>query len=193
MVRFLLIILVILLSRVSAADNFGGFGERLERINVAASYLNTAVKAKQEIKTIPQKYVFLYSEFAYKRFLKSQSQSDYIGILDIISPETLSTIVEKVMLTKSFSYDYLDHEYYFSKTPGIKLKDPAAIYANVNINVKDPCELSVWNAIFVAKGYKKYHFNSNCKVINDLIQSKITFTKEELLNIYYTFRDINGY
>lgn len=193
MARFLLITLIVMTSRISFADDFGGFGDRLEKINIEASYLETKEKAKEEIKSIPPGYVSTYSEFAYKRYLKSKSQSDYTGILDLISSESLSTIVEDVLLTKSFGYDYLDHEYYFSQTPGIKLKHPAAVYDNVFKNVKDPCELSVWNAIFVAKGYKRFHFKSNCNVINNLIKSKKTYTKKELIGIYNAFRDIDGY
>jgi len=54
--------------------------------------------------------------------------------------------------------------------------------------------LEVWNAILVAKHVQSvYRFETSCKVIKNITIGKNEFTKKELLDIYYKFRDIDGY
>jgi hypothetical protein len=177
-----------------SGEERGGYGTLLEQINIDASYSATKQNAIKSLGNIPSGYVEKFSRHAYERFLRSQSQADYTGILEIIPSSMLSDVVEAVMLAGPYGYDYLDHEFYFAKTPGIAFNNESSVFWKVAKDVEDECEREVWNALFIAKGAGgKYRFNTSCKLISELISGRTKFTKEELLEVYYQFRDIDGY
>lgn len=194
MKRLLLTLLIFISGTVQANNQFGGYVDLLEKINIDSSYSNTKESGIKSLATIPDTYVFEFSQYAYKRYLKSNSESDYTGLLEIIPPEMLSSVVEAVMLSVSYSYDFLDHEFYLANTPGIEFKNASAVYEKVSEGVKNACELEVWNAVFVAKhAQQSYRFETSCKAIKDVTAGKNEFTEKELLDIYNKFRDIDGY
>lgn len=173
---------------------FGGYANLLEKINTDASYPATKANAIKSLSSIPDSYVLEFSQYTYSRYLKSKSESDHTGILEIISPIILSSVVETVMLSASQNYDFLVHEFYFAKTPQIEFRNPSGVFDKVSRNVKNDCELEVWNAIFIAKHMQKtYRFVTSCNTIKKATANKRTFTRKQLLDIYYTFRDIDGY
>lgn len=194
MKRLLVLILLTISYSVKSGEEFGGYGALLERVNIDASYSKNKEKHINTLKEIPPEHIEEFSRHAYRRYIKSQSQRDYTGILDIISATMLSRVVENVMLSNSKEYYFLDHEYYFSATPGIAFENEAKVFEEISKGVKDGCELLVWNAILIAKrADERYRFEASCKQIKHSPSEKNKYTKEQLRQIYYQFRAIDGY